>query len=199
MIKFRQTALIALLLGPFVTFGQQKWSETRSDDFVLVTNRGGRQLAYAPESGVKLLTVNGLAFKDLNKNGTLDTYEDWRLPVAVRAKALAAKLSVEQIAGLMLYSRHQSIPAAGGGYMGGTYGKKLFAESGAKAFDLTDQQTEFLQKDNLRHVLITTVQSPEVAAQWNNKAQALAEGLGVRDSDQYQHRPAPRHSGQCRV
>lgn len=178
MTRFFQTALIALLFSPCATFGQQKWTEARSDDFILVTNRGGRQLAYAPESGVKIITVNGLAFKDLNKNGTLDTYEDWRLPVAVRAKALAAKLSVEQIAGLMLYSRHQSIPAAGGGYMGGTYGKKLFAESGAKPFDLTDQQTEFLQKDNLRHVLITTVQSPEVAARWNNKAQALVESQG---------------------
>ena len=29
-----------------------------------------------------LLHVDGLTFKDLNKNGALDPYEDWRLPVA---------------------------------------------------------------------------------------------------------------------
>ncbi len=150
-----------------------------ADGFVTVANPGGRTLGYWPASGIKVLTVNGLFFKDLNKNGLLDLYEDWRLPVATRAADLAKKMSVEQIAGLMLYSRHQSIPAAGAGYMGGTYNKKSLAESGANPFDLTDQQAEFLEKDNLRHVLITTVQSPEVAARWNNKAQALVEGLGL--------------------
>jgi beta-glucosidase len=56
---------------------------------------------------------------------------------------------------------------------------KPFADSGAKASDLSDQQLAFLTKDNLRHVLITSVQSPEIAAQWNNNVQALVEGLGL--------------------
>lgn len=179
-MKTRQLILLLCLLCTVtLTFGQQKWTETKTDDFVIITNPGGRNLGHAPASDAKILTVGGLAFKDLNKNGTLDAYEDWRLPVSTRARDLAQKMSVEQIAGLMLYSRHQSIPAAGTGYMGGTYNKKTFAESGAKPFDLTDQQVEFLQRDNLRHVLITTVESPEVAARWNNKAQALVEGLGL--------------------
>lgn len=179
MRKLLQLASAGLLISPAITFGQQRWTETPADEFTAVANPGGRTLGYSSASGVKLLTVNGFAFKDLNKNHTLDAYEDWRLPVDVRAKDLAKKLSVEQIAGLMLYSRHQGIPAAGSGYMGGTYNKKVFAESGANAYDLTDQQTEFLRQDNLRHVLITTVQSPEVAARWNNKAQALVEGQGL--------------------
>jgi len=58
---------------------------------------------------VKLIFDGGYAFKDLNKDGKLDLYEDWRLPADERAKDLATKLSVEQIAGLMLYSAHQSI------------------------------------------------------------------------------------------
>ncbi|MCK8493475.1 glycoside hydrolase family 3 protein [Spirosoma sp. RP8] len=157
----------------------QNWTETKVDSWTKVTNKGGQTLGYAPNSGVKLLTVNGLAFKDLNKNGKLDSYEDWRLPVATRAKDLASKLSVEQIAGLMLYSKHQPIPAGAGGPFAGTYNGKVFAQSGANASDLSDQQREFLTKDNLRHVLITSVQSPEAAAQWNNNAQALVEGLGL--------------------
>jgi beta-glucosidase len=36
-----------------------------------------------------------------------------------------------------------------------------------------------LEEDNLRHVLITRVESPAVAAQWNNNAQAFVEGLGL--------------------
>ncbi len=124
-----------------------------------------------------------MAFKDLNKNGKLDPYEDWRLPVEDRAKDLAGRMSVEQIAGLMLYSSHQAIPSAGGGFMpigmGATYGGKPYAESGARAGDLSDQQAKFLTDDNVRHVLITTVESPAVAAQWNNNAQALVEGKGL--------------------
>ncbi len=37
----------------------------------------------------------------------------------------------------------------------------------------------FSEEDNLRHVLITQVESPAVAAQWNNNAQAMVEGIGM--------------------
>ena len=87
-------------------------------------------------------------------------------------------MSVDQIAGLMLYSRHQAIPAQPKGLGAGTYNGKPLAESGAQASDLTDQQMEFLTKDNLRHVLVTTLASPEIAANWNNRVQALVEGIG---------------------
>jgi beta-glucosidase len=166
------------LLSLSALFGQNG-SETSQGNWTKVTNKGGQTLGYAPKSGVKLLTDKGFSFKDLNKNGKLDKYEDWRLPVDVRAKDLASKMTVEQIAGLMLYSKHQPIPAAAGGPFAGTYGGKIFAQSGANVSDLSDQQREFLTKDNLRHVLITSVQSPEAAAAWNNNAQALVESIGL--------------------
>lgn len=153
-------------------------AEATVDTYRLVKNPKGPTLGYAPESGVKILTVNGLPFKDLNKNGTLDPYEDWRLPVDARAKDLARKLTVEEIAGLMLYSAHQSVPARSGGYFAGTYRGKPFTAGETDPSDLSDQQRQFLKDDNLRHVLVTTVQSPEVAARWNNKLQAYCEELG---------------------
>ncbi|MBK0379784.1 glycoside hydrolase family 3 protein [Mucilaginibacter segetis] len=171
--------LLLTVLLPVAASAQNKWTETKKGDVVFVNNKNGRELGYSATSGVKILTVDGLAFKDLNKNGKLDKYEDWRLPVDERAKDLAAKMSVEQIAGLMLYSRHQPIPAAPAGPFAGTYNGKVFAESGAKASDLSDQQKQFLKDDNVRHVLITSVQSPEIAAQWNNNAQAFVEGIGL--------------------
>ncbi len=155
-----------------------KWTEEDKGTFKLIHNEGGQKLGYSPVSGIKILTVDQLAFKDLNKNGQLDRYEDWRLPVEERAKDLASKLSVEQIAGLMLYSAHQAIPAAAQGQFGGTYNGKPYAESGANASDLSDQQKKFLTDDNLRHVLITSVKNPAIAAQWNNNAQVLVEGIG---------------------
>jgi len=147
--------------------------------FIIIKNKGGQTLGYSPNSGVKILTVDGLSFKDLNKNGKLDKFEDWRLPYEKRAKDLASQLSMEQIAGLMLYSAHQAIPARSGGYFSGTYNGKPFKEGEVDPSDLTDQQKKFLKEDNLRHVLITTVQSPEIAAQWNNKLQAYCESVGL--------------------
>jgi beta-glucosidase len=175
----KKNYLLLLALLPCVVSAQTKWTETKAGNIAFVTNKGGQSLGYSTTSGVKILTVGGLAFKDLNKNGKLDKYEDWRLSVDVRAKDLASKMSVEQIAGLMLYSRHQMIPSIPVGPFAGTYGGKPFAESGVNPFDLSDQQKQFLEKDNVRHVLITSVQSPEVAAKWNNTAQAFVEGTGL--------------------
>lgn len=154
-------------------------SETDMGQYHLVTQTGGATLGYNVESGVQLLEVDGYRFKDLNRNGQLDKYEDWRLSCDERARDLAEQLSIDEIAGLMLYSAHQSIPSAQSSHFApATYGGKPFAESGADPADLSDQQKIFLRDDNLRAVLITKVQSPEIAARWNNNLQAFVEGLG---------------------
>lgn len=157
----------------------KKWQEVQKDGYIEILQDNGKTLGYSQESGITILTDKGFAFKDLNKNGKLDIYEDWRRPVDERTKDLASQMSIEQIAGLMLYSSHQSIPA-GSGYGGSsTYNGKSFAESGAESSDPSDQQIKFLTEDNLRHVLITSVESPRVAAEWNNKVQALVESLAL--------------------
>ena len=143
-----------MLIGLMACNGQ-KWSEQQVDSFMLVTQKEGPTLSYSPQSGVKLLTEDGYAFKDLNRNDSLDAYEDWRLTPQERAADLASKLSKEEIAGLMLYSSHQAVPSA----------------------ELTEDQKKFLSKDHLRAVLITSVESPRTAAQWNNRMQAFIEGL----------------------
>ncbi len=173
--------MLLLVGGALVFTGcNPKFTTEEKDGFVLVNNEGGKQLGYHTGSGVNLLTIDRFAFKDLNKNGELDAYEDWRLSVEERAKDLAKKMTLEQIAGLMLYSAHQSIPGGGNRFFGAvTYGGKPFAESGAAASDLSDAQIKFLNDDHLRHVLITGVESPAIAAKWNNNAQAMAEKLGM--------------------
>ena len=156
-----------------------RWTDEEKDGFRLVHNSGGSTLGYVPASGLTIIEKGGYAFKDLNRNGRLDLYEDWRQPVEKRASDLASRLSIDQIAGLMLYSGHQSVPAgAAGGFGGGTYNGNPFAESGAQPSDLTDQQRAFLSENNLRHVLVTRLQSPAIAARWNNNMQSFAEGLG---------------------
>lgn len=151
-----------------------------TENYIIVKNANGASLGYSPASGIKIITANGLKFKDLNRNGRLDRYEDWRLSPKERARDLTTKMSVGQIAGLMLYSAHQMIPAAENGFRMGTYNGVTFANSRmARPYDLTDQQKKFLKEDNLRHVLITRVQDAEVAARWNNNVQAYVEGIGL--------------------
>jgi beta-glucosidase len=149
------------------------------DDFPnieFIHQTGGPTIGLSRQSGVGILRKDGFVFKDLNKNGKLDKYGDWRLSPEERAADLASKMTIEQIAGLMLFSSHQALPAQG--WFGETYCGKPYKESGAKPYDLTDQQVEFLTKNHLRHMLLTQVESPETAAKWNNKIQALAESLG---------------------
>ena len=180
MKKLNRIFKLGLIASVLLSAGcSPKWKETDKGTFKIVSNEGAQTLGYSSTSGIKILTVDRLAFKDLNKNGTLDPYEDWRLPFDQRAKDLASKMTVEQIAGLMLYSAHQAIPAGGTRFGASTYNGKPFKESGALASDLSDQQKKFLTDDNLRHVLVTSVESPAVAAVWNNNVQTLCEGFGL--------------------
>ncbi len=177
-IHFFPSAILLVALLSATSCDGTKWTEKQVGSFMLVEQRGGPTLGYSPSSGVKILTVDGNAFKDLNRNDTLDDYEDWRLDSKKRAADLASKLSVEEIAGLMLYSSHQSVPMIQSmGFGASTYDGKSFEESGAKASDLSDDQKKFLRDDHLRAVLVTGVENPAVAAEWNNNMQAFVEGL----------------------
>ncbi|MGI6239630.1 MAG: glycoside hydrolase family 3 N-terminal domain-containing protein [Christensenellales bacterium] len=141
-----------------------------------VENQGGPTLGMTK---LGVIELDGKFFKDMDGSGALKPFADWRLSPEARAKDLAARLSIEEIAGLMLYSAHQSVPSRGTRHFGkSTYSGKEFDESGAPPWALTDQQQAFLENDHVRHVLATTFESPEVAARWNNELQAYAEGRG---------------------
>ncbi|MBP3482125.1 MAG: glycoside hydrolase family 3 C-terminal domain-containing protein [Alistipes sp.] len=170
-----QSVAIALLCCISVNASaQRKWSECDKGDFTEVRQTDGRTLGYGNDSGLRLLEIDGYLFKDLNRNGRLDPYEDWRLTSDERAADLASQLSVEEIAGLMLYSSHQQIPQV----KKGTWGGKSYAEAHVAPSELTDRQKSFIIDDNLRHILITKVRSPYIAAQWNNNVQSLCESIG---------------------
>lgn len=159
---------------------EQKWKKNQEVGYVQIENEGGAPLGLAKDTKVELLTVDGYAFKDFLGTGELVPYEDWRLSYEERAKDLADRIQIEDIAGLMLYSAHQLIPARGplAQMFGGTYDGKTYEESGAAPWELTDQQREFIEKDKVRHVLVMGLESTEAAVRWNNNIQALAENSG---------------------
>ena len=81
-----------------------KWSEELTPDgWMKVTNEGGKTLGYSPDSGVAIVEDDGFAFKDMNRNGELDPYEDWRLDNETRARDLADKLSVDEMTPLFTH------------------------------------------------------------------------------------------------
>ena len=92
---------------------EQKWKRIEAAGFTQIDNGDGKTLGLARDSQVPIVTVDGYAFKDFLRTGELVPYEDWRLTSEERAKDLAGRLSIEDIAGLMLYSAHQLIPAKG--------------------------------------------------------------------------------------
>jgi len=175
MTKFFNISAVFTLIIAFIGCCP-KWEEIEtSNGFNIIKNTSGSTLGYSRNSGITIIEADGFAYKDLNKNGELDIYEDWRKTADERAKDLATKMSVEQIAGLMLYSSHQSIP--GGQFGWGKYNGKNFSETDLPPYSLSDGQKKFLEEDNLRHILITSVERPKIAAQWNNNVQAFAEGM----------------------
>ncbi|GAA1806341.1 glycoside hydrolase family 3 protein [Agromyces neolithicus] len=50
----------------------------------------------------QIIEDTGREFKDLNANGTVDVYEDWRKPVEQRVANLVEQMTLEEKAGLML-------------------------------------------------------------------------------------------------
>ncbi len=145
---------------------------------------------------VNLLTINGLQFKDLNRNGKLDKYEDWRLSNEERSNDLLSKMSLEEKVGFMLISS------------AGLKNESSFAGSGANAVPITsdfnedDRVTETniftrkplptpmmniagttkgVTKFHLRHFILRANVSARITATWANKLQALCEsdGLGI--------------------
>jgi len=134
-------------------------------EFVVVENpNGGKTLSYSADGPIELLEVadgnDTLAFKDMNANGELDTWEDWRLDSKERAADLAQDMSIEQIAGLMLVSSHERSPADG----------------------LTDPQKTYLEESNLRNVLNAAGSNVEDTVPWVNEMQAFVETLATADT-----------------
>lgn len=136
----------------------KKWSEKRTPNgWVQVTNEGGKTLGYSKSSGVSIIEVDGYAFKDLNRNGQLDTYEDWRLDNETRAHALADSLSVEEMT-------------------------PLFTHGGWRSFGSTIEGADltYVQEGGRGGVTRSAINegNTSMAVEWVNALQTLCESTG---------------------
>lgn len=145
---------------------------------------------------VKLLELDGLKFKDLNKNGKLDDYEDWRLSVDQRISDLLSQMTLEEKAGFMLISTIN---------MGGSSMRPAPATPRPKiTSDLSEEErimdqnfftreplpipalfvsgtTKGVNQRHLRHFILRANTDAKTIAEWSNKLQALTEStrLGI--------------------
>ena len=135
-----------------------KWSEKRTaDGWIRVTNEGGKTLGYSPDSGVELIEVDGFAFKDLNRNGELDVYEDWRETNETRARDLAEKLEIEEMTSLFTHGGWRS------------FGSTIEGD------DLT-----YVEEGGRGGVTRSAINegNTSMAVEWTNALQALCEATG---------------------
>jgi beta-glucosidase len=86
----------------------------------------------------RFLERQGLRFKDLNNNGFLDPYEDWRLSPSARAADLVRRMTLEEKAGMMMHGTARSAGPAGIAGVGAGYDTaaagKLIRDVGVNSF-----------------------------------------------------------------
>lgn len=151
-----------------------------------------------PELGyrsARLLTADGWKFKDLNRNGVLDKYEDWRLPHEARSKDLLSKMSVEEKVGFMLISTTRlkndwsfEAPRNNDPVSSDFNEEDLVATTNMftrKPLPVPVMSaagtTKAVTKFHLRHFIFRANVGARMTAQWANRLQALCEsdGLGI--------------------
>lgn len=152
---------------------KKKYTVRKRGEYTFYENEGGPVLGVA---GAPVVEEDGLIFKDLARAGRLLPYEDWRLGARERAEDLVRRLSLEEMAGLMLYSSHQLVPFRNMGPFAGHYDGREYQEGLVEKWALTDEQKRLITADHIRHVLLMKVDDGETSARWSNELQRLAEG-----------------------
>jgi beta-glucosidase len=110
---------------------------------------------------------DGLRFRDLNKNGRLDPYEDPRRPIEERVEDLLTQMTLEEKAGLMF---HDIIPIGQDGSL--VEGEGMFGPFST---------SEMVSTRLINHFNVLQGSDPRSMAEWHNRLQELAEAtrLGI--------------------
>ena len=118
-----------------------------------------------------------MEFRDLNKNGRLDVYEDLRQPLEARVADLLTQMTLAEKAGLMF---HAMAPVNPDGSLNPSDGG--FARTPV---------TELVAERLMNHFNVHALPEPRVAVEWHNRLQKLAEetrlGIPVTISSDPRH------------
>lgn len=119
-----------------------------------------------------VLQINGLLFKDLNKNGKLDVYEDWRRSKEERVNDLVAQMTVEEKAGLMV---GPSLPAGPNGSVSeqANWGQNPFNPGPVQL--TSPATTDGVLRRHIRQFINRENLPARTMATWLNAVQQIAE------------------------
>jgi beta-glucosidase len=117
------------------------------------------------------LTQDGRTFRDLNKNGMLDPYEDSRVAVPERVEDLLQQMTLEEKAGTMFVSMIGMTPK------GDPYDKPKLSTD---PFDMVlalmvPPASELLVTKQINNYNILNSYPPDILARFNNSVQKIAE------------------------
>lgn len=117
--------------------------------------------------GGATIVADGLKFRDLDRDGKLSPYEDWRLDPERRAADLTARMTLDEKAGAMM---HGTVPARG----------PLGVAGIGAGYDL-DKAAPLIQSRHVETFITRLSGAPAMLAEQNNALQALAENtrLGI--------------------
>lgn len=115
---------------------------------------------------VPLLSQEGYQFKDLNRDGKLNPYEDWRLAPAQRAEDLIRRMTLQEKAGLMM---HGTGPVSENNFGNG------------EVYDLNAARKMIVEAHINSILTRLSGKNPRRLAEQNNHLQQLAESarLGI--------------------
>ncbi len=114
----------------------------------------------AREGGARL-TEDGITFRDLNKNGKLDVYEDPRRPIDERVEDLLKQMTLEEKAGLMFQTM-----------IGMNKDGTILEKTGIFPLPPT---SDMLARRLMNHFNILQGSDPRPMAIWHNSIQKMAE------------------------
>lgn len=124
--------------------------------YATLNKRAKKELQEVPR-----LIVGELQFRDLDKNGKLDPYEDRRQPVDVRVEDVLSRMTLDEKVGLMWQ------PPIGVGDQGELQSKPGILSS-VSTYDAIIHK-------KLNHFNLFTVPATKALANWSNNLQQLAE------------------------
>lgn len=138
---------------------------------------------------VNIIEDKGFRFKDLNRNGKLDPYEDWRLTHEERSHDLLSQMSLEQKTGLMVIHTLNMLGSRNAEISGFKYSPSDLDDGQVKGdatgrfagFSPTETTSVRVKEFHNRHFILRLNESARIIAEWNNKLQELCESepLGI--------------------
>ena len=111
-----------------------------------------------------ILNINGISFRDLNKNGKLDVYEDARQPVEARINDLLSQMNIEEKAGMMFINGAR---INDDGSIDDKPGKGMFA--------FAPNAKSLVNEKKMNHFNLWAIPSIESLAKWYNAMQKYVE------------------------